>query len=185
MQLCQGADVGDVLPLLDDKWCTNFTMSLIIKSSGMDQDLIVTDALTDASPVLSVSRLLESTVTVMMQIAGGAAAFALAHPTWHAQLNATPFVVCALNASGHWAAEMAPRSDTSATLPSDNTLDGSQGALPDQDQGSQGPGSISYRYRRGGGEPSVELTFVCGVMISFTFPPPPGSSHRATANTSS
>ena len=51
-QLCHGADVGDVLRLLDGQWCTNFTMSLIIKSSGMDQDIVMTDA----SPVRSVPR---------------------------------------------------------------------------------------------------------------------------------
>jgi len=98
-QLCHGADVGDVLRLLDGQWCTNSTMSLIIKSSGMDQDIVMTDA----SPVCSVPRLLDSTVPVVAA-AVGTAAFALAHPTWHAQLNAAPFVVCALNPSGHWAA---------------------------------------------------------------------------------
>ena len=65
----------------------------------MDQDIVMTDA----SPVRSAPRLLDSTVPVVAAAVGNAA-FALAHPSWHAQLNAAPFVVCALNPSGHWAA---------------------------------------------------------------------------------
>ena len=45
-------------------------------------------------------------------------------------------------------AEMAPRSCLSATHISDTNLDGSQGGLPGQDQGSPGSGGIQYGLTR-------------------------------------
>ena len=45
-------------------------------------------------------------------------------------------------------AEMAPRSCPSATSISDTNLDGSQGGLPDQYQGSPGSGGIQYGLTR-------------------------------------
>ena len=104
-QHCSGADSADVLRILEGGWCTNFTIDLAIKASGIPTDLLIAD---DA-PVQLVgdlrARLLESTLLTRVQMAGGPAAFASAHPSWHAQLEETPFVVCALNSGNtHWAA---------------------------------------------------------------------------------
>jgi hypothetical protein len=96
-----GAEVNDIKPLLENSWCTNFTIHLCLKGSGVADHIAIRD---DGDVLYSVPRLLEATLVARIGHMG-MASFIATHPSWQAQLAATPFVVHPLNSHNtHWAA---------------------------------------------------------------------------------
>ena len=95
-----GAEVNDLRPLLEDLWCSNFTLHLCLKGAGIGDHI----AIKDDGNVLHVARLLEANLAARLRVVG-IPTFVTTHPSWQAQLAATPFVVHPLNShSHHWAA---------------------------------------------------------------------------------
>ena len=95
-----GSEVSDIRPLLEDSWCTNFTLHLCLKGAGIADHI----AIQDNGNVLNVARLLEANLAARLRIVG-IPTFVASHPSWQAQLAATPFVVHPLNSHNtHWAA---------------------------------------------------------------------------------
>ena len=104
-KLCPGADVRDAWPFLDNTWCTNFSINLALKASGIPPEVIIADG----AHVIQGPRLLNCVLRTQVEHEGGPVAFAHATPirlpSWTAQLQAAPYVVCALNScNNHWAA---------------------------------------------------------------------------------
>ena len=95
----QGSGLEDITPLLQSKWCTNFTLNLCLKGAGIAECI----AIQDDGDVLAVARLLASDVSARVAIEG-ISSFVTRHPSWRAQLAAAPCVVHQLNTRNrHWA----------------------------------------------------------------------------------
>ena len=105
VHLVRGAGLSDVLKLHRAQWATNFTVALAVQVAHLqlqtgEQSVLIHDI----APVLSLPRLLPYTLGACIRISGGAASFAAHHASWHAQLAAAPYVVCAVNSgNAHWA----------------------------------------------------------------------------------
>ena len=96
-----GAEINDIKPLLENVWCSNFTLQLCLKGAGIADHI----AIQDNGSVLSIARLLEANLALRLSIMGNIQNFVARHPSWQAQLAATPFVVHPLNSHNmHWAA---------------------------------------------------------------------------------
>ena len=94
-----GSGLADITPLLESKWCNNFTLALCLKGAG------IADAITiqDDGDVLAVPRLLASDVTAHL-VGWKLSSFITKHPSWQAQLAAAPCIVHPLNShNSHWA----------------------------------------------------------------------------------
>ena len=94
-----GSGLEDITPLLESKWCTNFTLALCFKGAGIADAI----AIQDDGDVLAVPRLLSSDVTAHL-VSLGISSFITQHPSWQAQLAAAPCIVHPLNShNSHWA----------------------------------------------------------------------------------